>query len=921
MKLVKKNICKLSVLVVSTGLSLPVLADIYEPGIKLCQENPSACNIPDPNQAREEGIKQGKQECQTNPDSCGIIVGDTAQAKEEGVKQGKQECQTSPASCGIVVGDTAQAKEEGVKQGKQECQTSPASCGIVVGDTTQAKEEGVKQGKQECQTSPASCGIVVGDTAQAKEEGVKQGKQDCQTNPASCGIVVGDTAQAKEEGVKQGKQECQTNPASCGIVVGDTNQAKEEGVKQGKQECQASPASCGIVVGDTNRAKEDGIKQGRQECQASPASCGIVVGDTTQAKEEGVKQGKQECQTNPASCGIVVGDIAQAKEEGVKQGKQECQTNPTSCQITAIDDTLAAADKKLCQDNPTACAIPFKDGIDETFKTACGGQPLANGSDTFYDSNSGLLQIPAVTTTDHTVYQVNLCQFALPSRPGEFVFWVNLDNITELKPPFVTVPPQISKVTSTGFELRVPQDNQATVYYLVMTKGGPVPTSEDVKAGTGPAGTAAVKSGHTTIDASHVDKIEKVDGLTADTEYEVYVVTEDMATPPHLQKTVSKLSIKTEGAQSQPLSPTVTDTKAPTFETGFPKVATITTTGFELVVQTNEPATVYYVMVTKDEPAPSPEEVKAGSGNQGKSAIKSGHLQIDTPKTDKVEKIEGLTVGNEYEVYVVAEDSAANLQTATTKLTVPTAASQPSTSDTSDTVAPTFETEFPKVAEITATGFELVVQTDEPATVYYVMVTKDEPAPSPEEVKAGSGNQGKSAIKSGHFQIDTPKTDKVEKIEGLMAGNEYEVYVVAEDSAANLQTATTKLTVPTAASQPSTSDTVAPTFETDFPKVAKITATGFELVVQANEKATVYYVVVAKGEPAPTSTEVKAGTGTQGKQVVKNGNFLIDTPKTDAVKKVEGLTTGNYEVYVVAEDMATPPNQQQTPTPVTVTLK
>jgi hypothetical protein len=758
----KQNINKFAVLVVSTCLSLPVLADIYEPGIKLCQENPSACNIPDPNQAREAGIKQGKQECQA-----------------------------APASCGIVVGDTNQAKEDGIKQGKQECQAAPASCGIVVGDTNQAKEEGIKQGKQECQAAPASCGIVVGDTNQAKEDGIKQGKQECQAAPASCGIVVGDTNQAKEDGIKQGKQECQAAPASCGIVVGDTNQAKEDGIKQGKQECQATPASCGIVVGDTNQAKEDGIKQGKQECQAAPASCGIVVGDINQAKEDGIKQGKQECLATPASCGIVVGDTNQAKDDGIKQGKQECQANPASCQITAID-TLAETDKQLCQANPAACVIPFKDGIDEAFKTNCAAKALSGGSDSLYDGISGLLQIPAVITTDNKIYRVNLCQFSLSSRPGEFVFWVSLGNI-EPAPLFVMVPPRISKVTSTGFDLRVQQDNNGTVYYVVMTKDELVPTSEEVKAGTGPNGVAAVKNGKIVIDTPKTDKIGSIDNLMADTEYDVYVVTEDMATPPHLQRTISKLPVKTEVAQQQP-PPSTGDHTAPTFESSFPKSDKITAIGFDLIVQLDEKATVYYVVVTKGEMAPTSGEVKAGTGNQGKPAMKSGKILIDTPKTDKVEKVEGLTAGNENDVYVVAEDSAANLQKEPTKLTVKTEVSQPSTGDI---VAPTFESGFPKSAVITSTGFDLVIQVDEKATVYYVVVAKGETAPTSKQVKAGTGSQGKPAVKSGKILIDTPKTDKVEKVEGLTTSNEYDVYVVAEDMAnpPNLQSTSTPITV------------------------------------------------------------------------------------------------------------------------------
>jgi len=103
--------------------------------------------------------------------------------------------------CNITQTTVDQAKANGISEGKQACVANPASCGISSGFTQanldQAKANGISEGKQGCVANPAGCGIYSGFTQanldQAKANGISEGKQGCVANPAGCGISTGFT--------------------------------------------------------------------------------------------------------------------------------------------------------------------------------------------------------------------------------------------------------------------------------------------------------------------------------------------------------------------------------------------------------------------------------------------------------------------------------------------------------------------------------------------------------------------------------------------------------------------------------------------------------------------------------------------------------------------------------------------------------
>ncbi|MEQ9466760.1 MAG: LamG-like jellyroll fold domain-containing protein [Ekhidna sp.] len=110
-------------------------------------------------------------------------------------------------------------------------------------------------------------------------------------------------------------------------------------------------------------------------------------------------------------------------------------------------------------------------------------------------------------------------------------------------------------------------------------------------------------------------------------------------------------------------------------------------------------------------------------------------------------------------------------------------------------------------------------------------------------------------------------------------------------------------------------DVFAPLFDVGFPSVSDITENSFDITSSANESGNVYGVVLLDGAPAPTSAEVKAGTGQGGSPVQAFFNFGTNATANDVSGTLFGGTA--YDVYVVAEDAAL--NVQPTPTLLDVT--
>ena len=129
--------------------------------------------------------------------------------------------------------------------------------------------------------------------------------------------------------------------------------------------------------------------------------------------------------------------------------------------------------------------------------------------------------------------------------------------------------------------------------------------------------------------------------------------------------------------------------------------------------------------------------------------------------------------------------------------------------DDDDQTPPTFDA-TPSLSSVSASGATLSVDLDEEGTTYYVVVANGATAPTAAQVKAGTDSSDSSALASGNFT--TSSTTGSTTISGLEDGTSYDVYVVAQDSVANLQASPTQLNL-------TTTDT--------SPDVSSITVSGF----------------------------------------------------------------------------------------------
>ncbi|WP_205521234.1 putative Ig domain-containing protein, partial [Psychroflexus aurantiacus] len=140
------------------------------------------------------------------------------------------------------------------------------------------------------------------------------------------------------------------------------------------------------------------------------------------------------------------------------------------------------------------------------------------------------------------------------------------------------------------------------------------------------------------------------------------------------------------GTVTQSFTVTVNDITPPVFENSTPASSSITQSGFTLAVDLDEAGTAYYVVLADGATAPTAAEVKAGTASGGATAVTSGNEVVSSADFSTTVSVTGLTGNTLYDVYVVAEDAAGNLQATPSKIdittlnTAPTFTSTPVTS-------------------------------------------------------------------------------------------------------------------------------------------------------------------------------------------------------------------------------------------------
>ena len=199
--------------------------------------------------------------------------------------------------------------------------------------------------------------------------------------------------------------------------------------------------------------------------------------------------------------------------------------------------------------------------------------------------------------------------------------------------------------------------------------------------------------------------------------------------------------------------------KITTFVNNTPKAQNIAQTGFDLVVELNQPGKVDYV-VKETGVVPTPDEL------ENKKPIEIGE------NNQALEKIEELKASTSYTVYLVTDLN----ELKTLEVTTANACENPP----ADTTAPNFTAGSIPKNKATQNSLQLIIKLDEPSTVYYVVLAEKADEPSIDDIKSGT-----DAVKSGSIEVNEANVNKTTKISGLQKSTAYVVYAVAEDKSGN----------------------------------------------------------------------------------------------------------------------------------------
>jgi Reeler domain/Eukaryotic cytochrome b561/DOMON domain len=433
-------------------------------------------------------------------------------------------------------------------------------------------------------------------------------------------------------------------------------------------------------------------------------------------------------------------------------------------------------------------------------------------------------------------------------------------------PTFTSLSANIAGSTSTTLAISYEVSKPSDVYCAAVADNAAAPSAAQIKAGSGGG---IISQGFQGVDVAGSVIVGSLVQLTA---YDVYCVAEDSLG--NLQATGTKVDATTP------------DTTPPTFSGLSVNTGAATSSSITVTATTSENSALYCMSVLNDATAPTAAQVKAGSAPGAISAASE-----TSSNTAFSLAVGGLNPATDYDVYCVAEDIASNLQASPTKLDAASTAG-------ADTSAPTFLSLSNAAGSATSTSLLMQFTSDEPSEVYCIAMSQGSATPSVSEIKSGSAV---GAVGSGS-QTAASSSGSV-SVTGLSQLTTFNVYCVAEDPSDNIQAAGTRVDA-------TTPDTTPPTISSFVVDDAAKTQTSVSVDVTTNEASTLYCVTVPDAGAAPTSAQVKAGSG----GVIISAASVTTPATTFSSVALGGLTVlTDYDVYCVAEDTAVSPNLQASP--------
>jgi hypothetical protein len=233
-------------------------------------------------------------------------------------------------------------------------------------------------------------------------------------------------------------------------------------------------------------------------------------------------------------------------------------------------------------------------------------------------------------------------------------------------------------------------------------------------------------------------------------------------------------------------------------------------------------------------------------------------------------------------------------------------------------VPPLFTSTYPKVSNLTSSGFDLTTNLNEIGKTYFVVLPDNATTPTSTQVKNGQDALGIALPSNliGTIDVSAASTDFNSAIAGLTDNTNYDVFIVAEDLIPNLQAAPVMIDVKTNLA----GDITAPIFSVGFPVISIVQPTGFTIKVSLDEAGTTYFVVLPSSAAPPTSLQIINGQDAAGNLLAADfrGTIRVTIPATEFTFAPSTLIPStSYDVYLVAGDFV--PNFQITPVIISVT--
>jgi sugar lactone lactonase YvrE len=700
-------------------------------------------------------------------------------------------------------------------------------------------------------------------------------------------------------------------------------------------------------------------------------------------------------------------DSYQFSELKVKTEAPAFDTNPFASAITSNSFTLETD----IDEAGTIYYVIVADGAaaptsaEVKAGTASGGGAAIKSANATVSSGGFTYAFSATGLTSETAYDVYVVAEDGEGAPNLQTSPTKVDVTTTqfIAPVFENSTPSAVSITSTGFTLEADLDKAGTIYYVVVADEATAPTAAEVKAGTGNGGAGQIASGNAMVSTGDFIHAFSLTGLTKGANYDVYVVAEDDESTPNLQTTPTKIDVTTLPATHLNFDGTNDNVSIPhnsefDFSIGtveaWVRISSSTNSNKCIVAKrtglgnntswslhindqdntigiyngtifsvVNTPINVnewYHIsfVLTSTSTEVFKNGVSAGTMAAGINTSANASIPVTIGHSGGSQTVEYFLgdidevrvwkdartaaeiladkdiqlVGTETDLvayYKFNQGAHNSYNGSITSLTDATSNNFDGTLNGFALTGTTsnwaydasnpfdfslFENSTPSSASITQSGFTINTDVDRAGIIYYVVLADGAAAPTSAEVKAGTGNSGSTAVTSGNATVSTGDFSNAFSVSGLSGNTTYDVYTVAEndESPPRIQTTPTKIEV-------ATSDTMAPVFENSTPSAASITSAGLTLNTDIDEAGTIYYVVVADAATAPTSAEVKAGTGSGSSGEVTSGNAGVSTGDFSNAFSITGLAGAtNYDVYVVAEDDEGTPNLQSAPSKIDV---